>query len=354
MDRRGTAFGTTSMTAVLDAFLQVRGEESDQVWAEQAAATMVMVAVDVDAIEEELERALELVRTSGEAPADLYGPASTWARARVRERGEEGLAVYAERAGIGWQDIPAFGLLGAAIASVLMLVASLFTLVLRMPFTLGHLALPLLGSFTVATAIAVHQHVLARRARAVAVTAAGAVLAVGVLATTAVVWSTRDHPIAAGNGAWLAAIAVVCALLGLRLARTVPHEQQRPEPRDDDAWAASLAGTLRSRLDLDERRVRDIVQEARSHAEAAGTSLAQEFGPPSGYAARFPQDRTAARRRDAWLQTALIPIAGVLAFGGLADRWAWSEISWWGVGIMVIAVLLTWRAWRRVGAATGD
>ena len=155
-----------------------------------------------------------------------------------------------------------------------------------------------------------------------------------------------------GGLAWLAD-----RLLPERPRRTAPGSgRPAPDggvaPLDDDEWAHELAGTLRLRMDMGEERVRETVREARAHAAEAGRPLAEEFGSPAQYAARFSRDTAAAARRTAWIFTAFTVLGAVSVVGGAleGDRFGWPA-AWLGACAVVAA--LRWRDYARARRRDG-
>lgn len=342
------------LTGVLQAYLEARGRVEDQVWAEEVVSTLVRDEVSPGLIRSELQEALTLVRESGEGPDALYGPAPEWARERVVDRAEQGMPTVDSTPDSTWRDVPVVGSVVACLLSLMMMVVWLLRDGLGADYTWGVLLLPLIGGMGVVGALTTWETVLTRRPAWMAAGAGLGVTASTVALLTWLLLATRDEVIATGSTFSLGALAIGYALLAGGLERVLPETgHRRPPPLDDAAWERELAGTLRLRLDLPEDGVREIVREARSHATQSGQDLAHEFGTPATYASRFTRDRAARARRAAWVQTALVPVAALVAFGGLLEAPAPTGIS--GVGLMMVAVTLTFAilGWRRVRREAG-
>lgn len=104
---------------------------------------------------------------------------------------------------------------------------------------------------------------------------------------------------------------------------------------------------------MTDARVAGIRADASAHAHDAGTSLADEFGTPRAYAQRFATDQAVARRRTAWLSTAVALLALVHTLVGVLEGTAhlWG-LAWLLVGTTVAA--LEWRAVRSAGRDARD
>lgn len=339
------------LTGVLAAYRSARDSAEDERWAQSVATTLALEGAGGAAIRRELEDALTLVRETGEGPEALYGDARRWARTRLSEAPEEGRVLVDETPDTSWRDALVIGCVVAALLTLVLMVVLLLSDGWTTDYTWGWILFPLASALTCTTALATWERVLLRTPRWVAVVAAGAVVVVGVAACTWLVMGL-GQVIATGSTFWLGALAVGYGLLVGLLDRVLPEGGGRASarPLGDEEWERRLAGTLRMRMDLDEARVRDIVREARAHAEESGRALAAEFGDPAAYAARFERDRPARLRRLAWAKTVLVPLALVVAFAGLVEdpSSGWSGVSWAGVLLLVVGSWVAVDAWRKV------
>ena len=338
------------LSGVLTAYRNERDSAEDERWAQEAATTLALEGVGGAAIRWELEDALELVRGSGEGPAELYGDARAWAFARLREAPEEGRVLVDETPDTSWRDALVVGCVVAAVLTLALMVMVLLKDGWRTGYAWGWVLFPLVSGVMCTLSLAVWERALLRRPRWQAVVAAGAVVVVGVPALTWLVMEGDRVVVTTSSFGW-GAVALAYGMLAALLERVLPERPgRRSRPVDDDAWERQLAGTLRLRMDLPEVRVRDVVKEARAHAQEAGRALAVEFGDPAAYAARFEPDRAARLRRRAWARTALVPLALVVAFAGVLEEPSpgWSGVSWAGLVMLVVASWMTYDAWRAV------
>ncbi len=344
------------LTGVLTAYRSERDSTEDEGWAQEAAATLALEGVGGPAIRRELEDALALVRETGEGPAELYGDARAWARTRLREAPEEGRVLVDETPDTSWRDALVVGCVTAAVLTLMLMLVVLVKDGLTTDYTWGWVLFPLASGLMCTLALAVWERVLLRRARWVAVAAAGAVGLVGVAGLTWLVMGADRVVATTSTFAW-GALVVGYGVLAALLDRLLPEGPGRApgRPLDDEEWERRLAGTLRLRMDLDEARVRDVVREAKAHAAESGRGLAAEFGDPAAYAARFQPDRPARLRRTAWFRTSLVPLALLVAFVGVVEQPSagWSGVSWAGVIMLVLASWTTYDAWRDVRRERG-
>ncbi|MDO5635447.1 MAG: hypothetical protein Q4G34_11355 [Micrococcus sp.] len=140
-------------------------------------------------------------------------------------------------------------------------------------------------------------------------------------------------------GATLGTVLLATRRLSRRTTRA------RADAPDDHAWAREIAGLLRVHAGLTDRRVREVVAEARAHAKDSGVRVAEEFGPPASYAARFRTDKNATLRRRAWGFTAIFAVVIVIQVSSAIED---GTLNWWRVGLIVIMALFTVSAWRDV------
>lgn len=339
------------LTGVLTAYGEARGEEQDERWAQDVVAAMLRESVGVAAIRRELEGALTLVHESGEGPASLYGDPRAWTLARLREAPEEGHVLVDETPDTSWRDALVVGCIVAALLTFLVMVMVLVKDGWKTDYSWGWMLFPLASGLMCTVALAVWERVLLRRPRLVAVAAAAAVVVPGVAGTTWLVMGADRVVATATSFAW-GALAVGYVVLASLLDRVLPEpgERRSTRPLDDEAWESRLAGTLRMRMDLPESRVSDIVHEARTHAAHAGRGLAEEFGDPALYAARFGRDRPARLRRAAWGQTAMVALAVLVVVVAVINRPAegWNTLLWAGTLMFLVSTWSAVDAWRKV------
>lgn len=334
--------------ALLDRFVAARGLESDRRWAEEALARFLMDDVREDVMVRELAEAAAVVEGSGTRPDKLFGPPADWARSRRDELAGEGQVVLETEPPLTWRSVPSNALIISALFSIPFALVFAVRDGLTVDFSWAHLLVPLVLGSLMAVVVTLWSRTIVRRTFRVSVAiVVGAVL---VLATGAgfLLPTLADLHLFTGSVAWhLAIVAGYLALgvLGFLLLPTdetaKEFEQQIP---DDGTWALVLGGTLRGRLGYSDERARQVVEEARAHAAASGSSLSEEFGTPQEYAARFQPDT---RRRDRLYAVLLTLVAaywmGMLGFKWLAPQ---ESVEWWRIfGAVLFPVLAGWQ-WR--------
>ncbi|MFX0537129.1 hypothetical protein ACQBAT_06690 [Ornithinimicrobium sp. Y1847] len=339
------------LTPVLTAYGTARGDRGDQLWAERALATFVLENARDAVIERELSTALELVQESGESAQELFGPAAEWARERLVSLDDSGRPTLLSTAEASWREAPLIGLVMASLVSLVFLVLMLLDSGLTSEFTWGLLLAPgvigVLGMLT----YTVWQRTLTRHRRVVAGLATGVALVVTAAAAAGLMVGTSEAVVFTGSTFWLVAVVVGYLVLAWASAKMLPARDEGREGGPDalglpdEAWVRELAGTLRLRMEMPERRIDEIVREARGHAAQAGVSLAEEFGTPSSYASRFPRDRAASSRRMMWFQLLLVPLGAVVAFAGLFETPS-TGVAWQGLLMMAVGLIAAWMARR--------
>lgn len=336
------------MEDLLARFTKARGLESDRRWAEEAFARFVLDDVRENVMVRELEEAVAVVEVSGTRPEKLFGPAADWARSRRDELAEDGEAVLAVESPLTWRAVSGNALLIAALFSIPFAVVMAFD-GLTLDYSWPHLLMPLVLGTLMAVVITVWSRTILRRSFAATVAMSGAVTLL--LATGAALLFTglQDVVVFTGSVAWLLAVVGAYLLLGLLGFRLLPRDENTgdasaQEIPDDGTWALVLGGTLHGRLGYSDERARQIVQEARSHAEASGRTLAEEFGTPAEYASRLPADTRRKRRLYAVLLTAVAAYwVGMLVFEWLSPE---ETVQWWRVAGAVLFPLLAGVQWR--------
>lgn len=319
-------------------------------WASRAAFTMLLEDVSERRVVEALDEVAAQVEASGESARELFGDPDAWVaerRSRWREAGEE--HITSSRSSV--KDLMGETLVIAAMYSglfiVYFLLRSLVTWTWGEPLSLSLLLAPLVlavvsramhGAFIAVRAA--FSHVLGVLA-AVLTLAAGVAVAVGVFLLA--------QGIMIGDSALLGMLGtgVGCAVLGAAVVALWPERPARTDgaaPRDDDDWARALAVALRERGDMTDAHVAELVAEARVHGRDAGTTLAEEFGAPRAYAARFPGSRRVPGRRKAWLSTGLVALVLIYVVASAID----GTTSPWGIAWLVVAAALAVSEWRSV------
>lgn len=340
--------GTTG--TILDNYLQARGQRADETWAGIALVTLAVRATPDQVSDSILREALATVVESEEGPEALYGEPRAWALDRLAEEAAEGRPVLPPEPDWTRRHVPVVGLVMAAMFSALFMVVLLFG-GLQTEYTPGLLLFPLLAGLTGMATVTAFERTLMHRPRATALLAGGAVAAVGVAVSVALLVTTHGQVIGTASVLWMGALALGYAALAALVGALLPEARatgRASDAQSDVDWEHRVAGLLRLHGGMTESRVRDVLREAQQHAARSGRSLVEEFGPAASYASRFPRDHRAELRRRAWMWTLLVPVAATVAFAGLLDTTGWEGISWWGVLMVAISVISAWHAWSRV------
>lgn len=350
-----TPGGNDRIPALLDRFTAARGLESDRRWAEAAVARFVLDDVRQDVMVRELEEAAVVVEGSGTRPDRLFGPAADWARSRRDDLAAEGGLVLDTEPQLTWRDVPSNALIISALFSIPFAVVFALRDGLSVDFTWGHLLFPLVLGAVMTVLVTLWSRTIARRSFAVT---AVIVAVVGLLLATGAGFllpTLAGMHLFTGSVAWHLAIVAGYLALGalgfwlLPSARTAGDAQRETSEDvtalpDDGTWALVLGGTLRGRLGYSDERARRVVEEARAHAAASGRPLAEEFGTPQDYAARFQPDT---RRKDR-LYAVLLTLVAAYWVGMLVFEWLSPQepVGWWRIaGAVFFPVLAGWQ-WR--------
>ncbi|MDY6054969.1 hypothetical protein [Micrococcus sp.] len=336
------------------ALVAARAAEAD--WLRAADAALAAEEVAPAHRRRLLAEARAVVVQSQEDPDELFGAPQEWAARACADAAEAGEPLTDARITTG-ADVLTVGLVLAGAGALLAFVLTILKDGLTTDLSLGVLLVPLVvgvGGMGVLWAWErLQRHVPMVAAAGAAVCLAGALLA----ALALLMLGLGDAGLASGVSSfvWLG-VAAVCGVLSGVAARVIPERDadQGATPATDEEWAARLAFLLRSRADVPEHRVDELVAEARAHAAEAGASLAEEFGSPASYAARVPRDRVHRARMTAALTTVAAAavvgaMAGVLVPRGEAQWWHWLVTA----GAVAVAVL-AWVGVRRAAAGRTD
>lgn len=332
----------TDFNAAVDRVGAARGADEDQDWALTAGGRLLMDDVLERRIIEALDEVAEQVAASQESAQELFGDPSLWAREQEQAWREQGLALKAPQTTTA-RDVAVETLIIASFYAGLFLLYELITWSWSAPLKLSFLLAPLALALTSRTILAVHTAVTAARSHTAGVLAAVATAVPGI-ALTVGVFALGNPVTLPGTGllGFLGAV-VAYALLAWVTALAWPARPARPAAAHDDAsWYDALGAALRSRGDLTDSRVDEILAEARSHAQEAGAPPAEEFGAPEAYAARFAPNRAVAARRRAWLMTG---VAGLVLLTGVLSLIDGQLRPWTVLWLLVVAIIaaLEWR-----------
>ncbi|GAA3787322.1 hypothetical protein [Micrococcus endophyticus] len=331
-----------------------RAAEAD--WLRAAAAALAAEEVAPAHRRRLLAEARAVVVATQEDPEELFGAPEDWAAQACADAAEAGEPLTDARITTG-ADVLRVGFVLAGAGALLAFLLTLLKDGLTTDVSLGVLLVPPVvgvgGMGVLWGWERLQRHVPTVAAAGAAVCLAGALLA----ALAVLMVSVGDAGLAAGVSSfvWLG-VAAVCGVLSWVAARLLPERDadQGLTPDSEEEWAARLAFLLRSRADVPEGRVGEIVAEARAHAADAGTTLAEEFGSPASYAARVPRDRVHRARTTAALTTVAAAavvgaMVGVLVPKGEAQWWHWLVAAG-----TVAAAVLAWVDVRRAAAGRTD
>ncbi|WP_147916703.1 hypothetical protein [Ruania zhangjianzhongii] len=336
-------------------FRHARGEQADEDWARAAAARLVLDDVREPLIREALFEVVPVLEDAQEPAETLFGDAIGWAKERQADWRSDGVPASAPS---GPRSVRAFvhgTFFGAAAATPAFALLRMFADGWTLDFTLILVIFPLLLSVGVLGFLALWNWLVRRRARGTAI-AVTALALIGFSAAVAGGFAlSHEEVLWRGSGFWLFAVAAGYGLLAAG-TRWIWPELPPPDPdhqvEGDLAWKRLLAASLRERGDITEGRLKVIIADAERHSAQSQRSLAEEFGSPASYAARFAPDVAVRARRTAWGWTAvaIAPIA-VFVLYGLEDGWHWQArflaLGLWFAGAAVAAA----TSWRR---ATGQ
>ena len=332
-------------------FRAVRGCPEDEEWASTAWLALVMRGqVSAVAAERALGEVLDLVRATGDGPADLYGPPEEWAQERLQEWAAQGSDVIRDEPA-RWRDLPEIAAITATGVTLLMLLVCALEAEWTVDWTLAWVLLPFLGSGAMLAAVTTWEHVVSRHSLAVGIAAAGGVVLGAAGALAGLFALTDAHPLAHASLLWHVPLAAAYAALAWLLGRLVPDAEPNPTSRaarlPDEAWTRELARILRTRGDTTETQVRRLVEEARAHAESTGASLAQEFGSPAAYAAQVsPRPLVRARRSVAYhlgMLALWLWVGGDLLFDGSTST-LMRVIAW--LAVVCLGLAAAQACWR--------
>ncbi|WP_409485403.1 hypothetical protein [Arsenicicoccus dermatophilus] len=327
-------------------FRAVRGRAADEDWAGEAWLALVLRGhVGVEAADHALGEVLELVRSSGEGPEELYGPPDRWAEDTLRQWAAEGSDAIQDPP-TRWRDLPQV----AAVTAVGVTLVCALVCVLRtewtIDWTLAWVLLPFLGSLVSLGAITTWESAVARWSTTWGAAAVLGVIAAGSLGIAALFAVTDAHPLAHASIGWHLPLAAAYAALAWVLGRVIPDPgPEQTRPLTDEAWAHDLARILRTRGDLPEPQVGRVLEDARAHAQQTGAPLVEEFGSPAAYAAQVSPRPIVRARRSAIFQTGVLALCAWLASEQLVDAshpWPARVCFWLALACLAFLAIRTW------------
>ncbi|WP_407568111.1 hypothetical protein QK900_07840 [Arsenicicoccus dermatophilus] len=327
-------------------FRAVRDRAEDEEWATEAWLALVLRGhVEVAAAEHALGEVLELVRSSGEGPEELYGPPDRWAEDTLRRWAAEGSDAIQDPP-TRWRDLPQV----AAVAAVGVTLVCALVCVLRtewsIDWTLAWVLFPFLGSVVALGAITTWESVVTRWSTTWGAAAVLVVIAAGSLGIAALFAVTDPRPLAHASIGWHLPLAAAHAALAWLLGRVIPDPgPEQARPLTDEAWVHDLARILRTRGELPEPQVGRVLEDARAHGQQTGAPLVEEFGSPAAYAAQVCPRPIVRSRRSAIHRTAVLALCAWPASDLLLDAsrsWPARVFSWLALACLTFLVLRAW------------
>ncbi|GAB46905.1 hypothetical protein [Mobilicoccus pelagius] len=337
-------------------FRAARDRAEDEDWASAAWFALVMRGqVSADAADRALGQVLDLVRSSGEGPEELYGPADEWARGRMEEWAVHGSDVIRDEPA-RWRELTQVAAATAVGVTLLCALVCALQGDRSLDWTLAWVLLPFLGSLVALGALTTWEHVVSRHSIGLGAAAAGGVVALGSAGIAGLFALTNPHPLGHGSILWHLPLAAGYALLAWLLGRFVPDPEKdgtsRPTPTDDETWTRELARILRTRGDTTEAQVRRLLDEARTHAAHTGTPLVEEFGGPAAYAARVSPRPIVRARRSMVYRIAVLALAAWVWWTPFTDGTQSTPARvLWGFALACLALAAVQACWAYVRAA---
>lgn len=339
-----------------DRFLRIRGRRDDVRWFDRAVLRLMDENVDVAHARSAFQEVLSALGESGESADELFGEPRAWADARIEQWREDGEDAFESQV-LTMRDAVMYGLVSAVLFSVLMALGGLSGAAYSPMVAVA----PLLMSVAAVGAVLVWRHAFRGFSRVVAFLLASlwALAGVAVIVGYALLTDWLNLP---RLSSWLVMVpsaVVYAALLWLvsRYWKSTPAHRHDTEglSSDDAAWLADLAGELRLRGDMGERRIRRIVGDAKRWARESSSGLEGEFGTAQAYAAGF-KPSSLRELRIAWFWFAVVLLIDVpylvVTWLGYAGRGVYSKaiaalllVS--GLTCLVASMISWWRRRRR-------
>ncbi|MGO1385181.1 MAG: hypothetical protein ACTHU1_10410 [Arachnia sp.] len=333
-------------------FEEARQQSADREWAEHVIGRLLLRRISHDLISKELTQVVELVHETGEGPDELFGGALEYVETQLEQWRADGAPIQPLEPDTSWRDVPAVAAGTATLILVMFLILEIISGNWSTTYTLGKVVTPALMGATAVVSITTFETLLMRTRRMWSILGALVVVVIGISLTTATFVFGNDHPFFDGPLWWYLGLVAVHALGTFAAARLLAADDNNRTSRQagaareygngtsapatrmdvsDEQWSAQLAGILRLRVESPEGEIRSTITEAREHAAMHGTSLVEEFGPPSHYASRLPRStagRRMQRRRRRIFWVLVVMILGYFAFEGLQHAWELDNVRW--------------------------
>ncbi|MDO5633519.1 MAG: hypothetical protein Q4G34_01410 [Micrococcus sp.] len=278
-----------SLARVVMEFGRARDITRDRDWAERAKFALMADDVAESEAVAALTEALQALTDAQEDPHTLFGEPEIWAasvRADAVNEGRLLATVRRQRGALIVSRAAGYAAVGAGLVAI----GGIPPRALTFPMSLWLFALPFLMSLTVLL-LAWCWDATARRRGRRAAHALTWPLAAALIAAIVIAVAFVDLGAPELHRAWLLAPIPVWLVVWFLAAFLAPAADDADpafrEDLPDTVWSAQLRGVLIADVGLSTSRVRTILDEAHAHARASGSGLAEEFGTPATYAARY-------------------------------------------------------------------
>ncbi len=263
-------------------FGSVRGRPEDALWAATAASLLMMRGFDEKAVVGHLKPLVEGLQAAAPSAADTFGSPEDWSD-EITERSaphrKQSTPVSAISPLVQWLAA-ASGVVAALVGVELLFGKG--TVPIEIPLVVGTAAATLVTSFNMINARAGRTKALVGTIL-LGLVVSGAILGIGATVDGAAL--TPARPLSWSVLVLAAAVCVVAIALR-RQKRTAVSKLNNADP-----WIAPATAALHARGDFTNRDVRNAIREAAEFAAEAGTTLEEEFGSPTEFAASLPSRR---------------------------------------------------------------
>lgn len=344
--------GDGALVGMDDCFLWVRGRKEDARWFDRAVLRLMGENVDMAHVRLAFQDVLSTLEKSDESADELFGEPQVWADVRIEQWREGGEDAFETQA-FTMRDAVVNALALSVLFSTLMALGGLSGAVYSPMIAF----VPLLMAIAVIGVVLVWQHVLRKFSRAVAFLLALLWVIVGVMVIVGYILLTDrlNLPRLSSWTVMVPAVVVYALLTWLVSKRWKAASARWPDAdglsANDAVWLTDLAGGLRLRGDMSERRIRRIVADAQQWARESGSGLEDEFGSAKAYAAGFGPS-SLRELHAVWFWLALVLVIEVpymaVAWLGYAGHGAYSKavatilfVS--GLMCLLASVISWWR-----------
>lgn len=338
------------------ALADARGGPADARWGTAAVGRLLLDGVGEPHLLRALEAVADQVRRSGEGPGDLFGDPRVWAREQQERWLEEGVDAAPEDPLETPRQVVVGSLVAATIFAVLMALVGAVSGAGRASLGWSGLVLPVALGVAVVGAHTAYRRVRRARSSKAALVLIGAGVVVLSTGLAYVLVEAAPQPADGVSVWWLLAVAGVSAGLAVVVGSLPGRPGAAPRTADgaatdDDRRCRELAVALRDRGGFPDRRVDQLVEEARAHGADSGRPFAEEFGPARLHAQRYAPNSVVADRRNTilWAAVTVFPVVRLVDHVR-EEGWAVAVepvlLALWGAATLVLAAHHARRWWR--------